>query len=98
MGSPIHRTPTRTCVACRAVRPKRDLVRVVRTPAGAVAFDGSGRMAGRGAYLCADGTCWATALKRHSIERALDAPLPPELRAKLESGGTANIEGGIRGT
>ena len=50
--------PTRSCVACRTARPKRELVRVVRTPGGAMVLDETGRAAGRGAYLCRDAACW----------------------------------------
>ena len=98
MGTPTRRPPTRTCVACRTERPKRELVRIVRTPAGALQLDPSGRVAGRGAYLCADGACWASALKKHAIERALGAPLPPELQTRLAASDTALNEGGIRGS
>jgi predicted RNA-binding protein YlxR (DUF448 family) len=55
----------------------------VRTPGGEVLLDAGGRLPGRGAYLCADGSCWATALKKRSIERALGVELSPELRARL---------------
>ena len=50
--------PMRTCVICRDKKPKRDLLRVVRTPEGRLCVDPSGRAAGRGAYLCADGAHW----------------------------------------
>ena len=81
--------PMRTCVSCRTERQKRDFLRVVRAPDGSVSIDETGRANGRGAYLCADGSCWANALKKKSIERALSAPLAPEVRAHLE-GGVAN--------
>ena len=61
-------------------------------------LDESGRLAGRGAYLCADGSCWETALKRRSIERALSVPLPAALRERLESGIHQTVEGGASGT
>lgn len=83
---PPRRYPTRTCVACRTERQKRDLVRVVRAPDGTVALDRTGKASGRGAYLCADGSCWSSALKKKSIERALSTPLPAELKAELEQG------------
>jgi predicted RNA-binding protein YlxR (DUF448 family) len=90
--------PLRTCVACRTERPKRELVRVVRTPDGSVVLDPTGRRAGRGAYLCADGACWSVALKKHSLERALEVPLPPDLHDRLAAGDPMTIEGGIRGS
>jgi len=76
----------RTCVACRTARQKRDLVRVVRTPDGRVLLDETGRLAGRGAYLCADGSCWRNALDKGTVQRALGVPLPEELRARLRAG------------
>ena len=91
-----RRTPLRTCVACRTERPKRELMRIVRAPDGMVAFDPTGRAAGRGAYLCADPACWPVALKKSSIERALAAPLPADLRNRLEQGGPLAL-GGVNG-
>lgn len=50
--------PQRTCFICRQERGKRELVRIVRIPAGAVQADPTGKMAGRGAYLCKSRSCW----------------------------------------
>ena len=86
--------PLRTCVACRTTRPKRELVRIVRAPGGEVMIDTTGRAAGRGAYLCADGACWPQALKKSAIERALSVPLPAEIRHRLEAGTTGALAGG----
>jgi predicted RNA-binding protein YlxR (DUF448 family) len=95
--APTRRYPTRTCVACRTERQKRDLVRVVRAPDGNVMLDLSGRLPGRGAYLCADGSCWANALRKRSIERALDVTLPAELAARLARGEAEAAGGHTRG-
>jgi uncharacterized protein len=92
-----RRFPVRTCVACRTERQKRDLMRIVRSPGGNVSLDPTGRAAGRGAYLCADGSCWSVALKKSSIQRALSAPLPAELRGRLEQGEPLLL-GGMNGT
>ena len=83
---PARHFPLRTCVACRAERQKREFLRIVRAPDGTVSIDASGKSAGRGAYLCADGTCWAAALKKKSIERALGVALPADVRVRLEGG------------
>ena len=83
---PARRFPIRTCVACRTERQKREFVRVVRAPDGTVSLDASGRANGRGAYLCADGSCWTAALKKKAIERALGVALPADVRAQLEGG------------
>jgi len=85
-------------VACRTARPKRDLVRIVRTPTGDMTIDETGRLAGRGAYLCRDAGCWTRAVERGALGRALEAPVPPALREALLVGpSTLNIEGGARG-
>ena len=70
--------PQRTCIGCRTVRPKRELLRVVRTPDGAVVFDPTGRRAGRGAYLCPDPACLERALKARELGRALKTELDAE--------------------
>ena len=91
-----RRVPSRSCVACRTARPKRELLRVVRTPDGRIEIDESGRLAGRGAYLCRDGDCRTTAVERGALTRALASPLPAEVRSALAEGMTTN-EGGQRG-
>lgn len=69
MGSP--HTPERTCVGCRDRAPKRDLIRVVRAGAGAVALDATGAAPGRGAYVHADAGCMKEALGTGALVRAL---------------------------
>ena len=75
--------PQRTCVACRATSAKREFVRLVRTPEGAVEIDPSGRRNGRGAYLCADRACWENALKKDGLGRALRTTITAPVRAAL---------------
>jgi hypothetical protein len=70
-------------VACRTARPKRELVRIVRTPDGRIVLDVTGRLAGRGAYLCHDEACRETALAKGALRRALAADLSPEGWAAL---------------
>jgi uncharacterized protein len=64
-------TPRRTCVVCRSTTAKRTLHRIVRSPAGTVAYDPTGKAAGRGAYLCGQAACLDQAVRRRSIQRAL---------------------------
>jgi uncharacterized protein len=97
LALPVKTYPTRTCVACRTERQKRDFVRIVRAPDGTVAFDATGRANGRGAYLCADGNCWHSALKKSSIERALGVALPPDVREHLANG-PMTAGGGVHGS
>ncbi|HEX5415978.1 MAG TPA: YlxR family protein [Chloroflexota bacterium] len=75
----------RTCVACKANRAKRELVRVVRTTDGAVVVDVTGKQSGRGAYLCRQKPCWDEGLRRGILERALKQPVPVECRPALEA-------------
>ncbi|MCD6344403.1 MAG: YlxR family protein [Anaerolineae bacterium] len=77
--------PERTCIACRTKRPKRDLVRVVRAAAGGVLVDETGKRNGRGAYLCRQRECWEQALRRGSLNRALDATLNTDEIAALQA-------------
>jgi uncharacterized protein len=77
--------PQRTCAACRQVRPKRELLRIVRTPQGHVELDPTGKKSGRGTYLCARRACWDLALKKGRLERELDVTLGAEDRAALEA-------------
>ena len=65
------RTPQRTCVVCRSTTAKRTLHRIVRSPAGTVAYDPTGKAPGRGAYLCGQSACLDLAVRRRSIQRAL---------------------------
>jgi predicted RNA-binding protein YlxR (DUF448 family) len=80
-----RKVPIRTCVACRTERQKRDLVRVVRTTAGEVALDATGRTNGRGAYLCPNPECLKLALKRRALDRALGGGPSVESIAALEA-------------
>jgi len=67
--------PQRTCIACRQVKEKKTLIRLVRTENGAAEIDIFGKKPGRGAYLCSDKVCWELALKKNRLEYALKAKL-----------------------
>jgi uncharacterized protein len=86
-------------VACRTPRAKRELRRIVRTTAGDVVVDPTGRLAGRGAYVCPDTDCLTIAINKGALTRALDIPLPPAFLASVGSGAipTHTTEGGARG-
>jgi predicted RNA-binding protein YlxR (DUF448 family) len=77
-------------VVCRRSRSKAELVRVVRTPAGEVRLDPSGRENGRGAYVCGDGDCLSRTAGRSALGHALRAEIPAELRAALVALGATN--------
>jgi predicted RNA-binding protein YlxR (DUF448 family) len=75
--------PERTCVACAGKAAKRQLVRLVRTPQGAVEVDPTGKRAGRGAYLHAEARCWELALTKGRLEHHLKTKLGQDERARL---------------
>jgi uncharacterized protein len=79
------RTPWRTCVVCRSTTAKRTLHRIVRSPAGTVAYDPTGKAAGRGAYLCGQPACLDQALRRRSVQRALKVTDTAAVDAAVEA-------------
>ena len=89
-------TPRRTCVVCRVSAAKRELHRIVRAPDGTVAYDPTGKAAGRGAYLCGRPDCLDTAVRRRSILRALKVRDAAAAEAAVEAlrNRTTNVERG----
>jgi len=79
---PKH-VPERTCIVCRQVRPKWEMVRIVRTPQGTLEVDNRGKKAGRGAYLCRTKDCWESGLTKKRLEHALKTEMSSEQRAEL---------------
>ncbi len=73
----------RLCLGCRATKPKKELIRIVRTPSGTIELDWSGKKAGRGAYICPNEDCLDLAVKAKSLEKALEQSLSPEVLAAL---------------
>ena len=78
----VKHIPQRTCIGCREVLSKRQLLRIVRTADG-VRVDPTGKLAGRGAYLHDKRSCWARGLKG-ALAHALKAEINPEDRIRLE--------------
>ena len=76
--------PMRRCTGCGMRKPKSELIRIVRTPDGKAAADRTGKMNGRGAYLCDDLSCLRKARKKNSLNRALKIPVPDEILDELE--------------
>ncbi len=83
----------RTCVACRQIKAKRGLVRLVRTPEGNIEIDSTGRRAGRGAYLCPARECWEAALKGNKLEHSLRISLTRDNREQLIKQGKDLLKG-----
>jgi len=79
----VKHVPQRTCLACRKVKPKRELVRLVRVTDGSIEIDHGGRKAGRGAYLCGLPECWDIGLRSGRLEHALKTMLTVTNREQL---------------
>lgn len=76
--------PMRQCLGCREMKPKRELIRAVRSPEGNISLDFKGKASGRGAYVCPDPQCLKKAIKAKALERALSMQIPPEIYEALE--------------
>ena len=77
--------PMRQCLGCREMKPKRELIRVVRSPQGEISLDFHGKKPGRGAYLCPNQDCLKRARKSKALERAFSLPIPDDVYASLEA-------------
>lgn len=78
------KVPMRQCVGCRELRNKKDLMRILKTPDNNVIFDDTGRMNGRGAYICPSVECLKKARRIKAIERSLDISIPDEVYDAIE--------------
>lgn len=76
--------PLRMCSGCMQRKPKKELVRVVRSPEGDISLDYSGKKPGRGAYVCPGESCLKLARKAKRLERALECRIPDELYEALQ--------------
>ena len=81
--------PQRQCMGCRERKEKREMIRVVRTTEGDVKLDFSGKLNGRGAYICPNPECLQKARKSKALERSLEVPIPEEVYDRL----AAEMEG-----
>lgn len=85
----LKKIPMRQCLGCREMKPKRELIRVVRSPEGAISIDLQGKANGRGAYICPDTQCLKKAIRAKALARALEVEIPQEiydtLLAELEA-------------
>lgn len=85
MASEKRHVPLRTCVVCGSKSPKRELLRIVALSEGAVQIDPTGKMPGRGGYVCADGKCTRAGLKKGRLEFTLRTAIPDGEWAELTS-------------
>ena len=78
-----RKIPMRMCVGCREMKPKKELLRAVRSPQGQVSLDPTGKKPGRGAYCCYNAECLRRALKQGQLDRQLEVRLGEEVNAEL---------------
>jgi len=76
--------PMRQCVGCREMKPKKELIRIVRSQQGEISVDFTGKKAGRGAYICPDSECLKKARRAKALSRAFESEIPEEVYAALE--------------
>ena len=78
-----RKIPMRMCVGCREMFPKKELMRVVKSPENVISFDRVGKAPGRGAYLCPDAACLKKAMKAKALNRAFEMEIPQEIYEDL---------------
>lgn len=79
-----RKIPMRMCVGCREMKPKKELIRVVKQPTGEVVLDPTGKKNGRGAYVCRSESCLLRAIKQKQLDRALETTLDSDVVQKLK--------------
>ncbi len=79
-----RKIPMRKCVACQEMKPKKSLIRIVRTPEMETMIDPTGKKSGRGAYLCADPECFSLAKKKQALDRALKIKVSDDVYDRLQ--------------
>lgn len=81
----VKKIPMRMCTGCREMKPKRELVRIVKTSEGAIKLDTTGKMNGRGAYICKSKECLAKVKKSNALSRAFETKVDDEIYNLLET-------------
>lgn len=79
------KTPLRMCIGCREMKPKKELVRVVKTSEGEIKLDTTGKLNGRGAYICKCKECFKKVYKTNAFSRSFDMSVPEEIYNRLET-------------
>ncbi len=76
--------PLRMCLGCNEMKPKAELLRVVKSPEGEVSLDSTGKKNGRGAYICHSADCLAKAVKTKRLEKAFSMAIPDDVYESLK--------------
>ncbi|KGK88507.1 hypothetical protein SDC9_166074 [bioreactor metagenome] len=80
----VKKVPQRMCTGCMEMKPKKELIRVVKSKEGEVSIDLTGKKPGRGAYICKSVECLEKAFKTRKLERNLETTLSQEVHEKLK--------------
>jgi len=83
--------PIRTCIGCQCKKPKREMIRIIRTPDGKIEIDKTGKKSGRGAYLCDNIECLDIALKKNNLNKSLKQDIPLQTIDELRRAFLKNI-------
>ncbi|TAH57584.1 MAG: YlxR family protein [Methanosarcina mazei] len=78
-----RKIPLRKCLGCNEMKPKKELIRIVRSPEGKVDIDKIGKAPGRGCYICPDMKCLEAAIKAKRVENALEVPVDEDMYNKI---------------
>jgi predicted RNA-binding protein YlxR (DUF448 family) len=89
------KTPLRICTGCGEAKPKKELIRILRTPEEEIVLDTTGKKNGRGAYICCSAECLHKATKSRGLERSLKMKIPRQLLDTLEKE-LVSLESGIK--
>ncbi len=79
-----RKIPMRMCLGCGEMKPKREMIRIVRQPDGAIKADVTGKLSGRGAYICPRTECLAQAKKARRMEKSFSCRISEDVYAALE--------------
>lgn len=79
----VKKVPLRKCLGCNEMKPKKELIRIVRSPEGKVHIDKTGKSPGRGCYICSCIDCLNSAVKAKRVERALDVSVDTQIFEEL---------------
>ena len=76
--------PMRMCIGCKEMKPKKELMRIVRTADGTIEIDATGKKSGRGAYICKNEQCIKTSINENRLSRALDFHVTNEMAQRIQ--------------
>lgn len=88
----MKKIPIRTCIGCNEAKPKKELIRIVKTTEGEVMLDNTGKKNGRGAYICSSIECLEKAIKTKRLSRAFEMPIDDDVYESLKNQIVENTE------